>query len=73
MSGNLGVIIGEHAQLRIERLQRGMHHIARDQSIRARLAHLNTEVIDCVAGRGDQLNQVIEPMIAFDDFSLFGL
>src|SRR6185503_13157802 len=62
-AGLLGVVIGAHAELGIAALQRRMDHVPGDQRVLARTADQHREVIDGMAGGGDELQFLAEGMI----------
>ena len=66
LPGLLRVVVGEHADFRIARLQRRVDHVARDDRVAPRLADPDRVMIDRVPRRWDQLDQVIQLVVAGD-------
>ena len=67
-----GVVIRHHAQLGISGLQRRVDHVAGNDGIGAGLADLHRIVVEGVAGRRDQRNEVVEGVCALDDVDAIG-
>ncbi len=59
----LGIVVRHHAELGIARLQRRVDHVAGDDAVGAGLADLHRVVVDGVAGRRDQVDEVVEGVL----------
>src|SRR5690349_8845510 len=68
-----GVVVDEHGKFGVANLQRRMHHVAGNDRVRAGLADLHREMAHRVAGRGKQLHDVTELIIAVDHLMPPGL
>jgi hypothetical protein len=54
-------------------LQRRVDHVAGNDGIRAGLADLHRKVIDGVAGRRDERNEIVARVCALDDIDAIGV
>ena len=73
LSGRTRVVIRPHAELGIFSLDRRVDHVAGDQRILPGSADQHGVMVDGVAGRGDELDRLVEGKIALDDLRAFGL
>jgi hypothetical protein len=68
----LGVVVRHHAQFGESGLQRRMDHVAGDDGVRAGPADPDRIVIDGVAGRRDERDEIVERVRALDDVGPVG-